>query len=83
LTTFNYIDSELEIQIARFKERRVQAMTLAGRRAMIKDTAELCTIKKAEIFEEGIRYTVHKDKHPENLRVVLWNGLVVIGEVQS
>lgn len=74
--------SHIQITVAKYEERRKLAMILEGKRAVFKDTAEMCTILKAEVFEEGIRYTVHFDKHPESIKQVVWDALAIIGEVQ-
>jgi hypothetical protein len=56
-----------------------------GKRAIHKDTGELCTVIKAqEVQGVGTRYTVHFDKHPKNLLQVVWtDGLVILGEVHG
>jgi len=72
------------IQLAlEYTERREAEMLLKGRRAIFMDTSELCTIEKAEILEHGIRYTVNMDKHPKTVKTVIWDALVIIGEVQA
>ena len=73
----------MRLQITEYIERSNTVMEQVGKRAILKATGELCTVKKAENDNTGTKYLIHLDRMPPTVKVVVFEkNLVIIGEVQ-